>query len=158
MICRKCKKEFPVHKVIDGKLRNFQNRKFCLDCSPFGSRNTKPDDPSRPTKRFPRAPYREWSEEDKERNRRYQYRSRQSRKLRLIKLKGGKCKTCGYDKCTRALTFHHRDPETKLIELNTRYLMSNPWNVILQEVDKCDLLCFNCHFELEAEKSTSRYT
>jgi hypothetical protein len=27
--------------LVDGKTRNLQNRKFCLDCSPFGKHNTR---------------------------------------------------------------------------------------------------------------------
>ena len=40
-ICEKCKKEFPYWVSINGKKRNFKNRKYCLECSPFGSKNTK---------------------------------------------------------------------------------------------------------------------
>ena len=30
-----------------------------------------------------------------------------------VKLLGGKCCICGYDKCIDALVFHHRDPSIK---------------------------------------------
>jgi hypothetical protein len=40
-ICKKCNNEFPFHVVVEGKKRNLKTRKFCLDCSPFGKRNTK---------------------------------------------------------------------------------------------------------------------
>jgi len=39
--CLKCKKEFPITIIIDNKKRNLCSRKFCLDCSPFGSGNSK---------------------------------------------------------------------------------------------------------------------
>jgi hypothetical protein len=29
----------------------------------------------------------------------------------FVEYKGGKCQKCGYDKCERALTFHHRNPD-----------------------------------------------
>lgn len=38
--CKLCGLEFPLRPVIDGKLRNFQRRKYCLDCSPLGAHNT----------------------------------------------------------------------------------------------------------------------
>lgn len=38
---------------------------------------------------------------------------RRSMKLQAIKLLGGKCSLCGYDKCVDALEFHHKDPNEK---------------------------------------------
>lgn len=40
--CAKCSTSFPNKVVVDGKERNFQRRKLCISCSPFGSHNTKP--------------------------------------------------------------------------------------------------------------------
>lgn len=42
MICEKCEQEFQRRQVIDGILRDLGKRKQCLDCSPFGVKNTKP--------------------------------------------------------------------------------------------------------------------
>lgn len=39
-VCKKCGDQFPVKPLIDGTRRNFQNRKYCLSCSPFGQHNT----------------------------------------------------------------------------------------------------------------------
>ena len=39
-ICIKCNKDFPQFITIEGKKKNLQNRKYCLDCSPFGQHNT----------------------------------------------------------------------------------------------------------------------
>ena len=51
-LCRKCETPFPVKKEIDGKVRNLQNRKYCLTCSPFGSGNTKKlEKPKKETKK-----------------------------------------------------------------------------------------------------------
>lgn len=38
--CEKCLKEFNPCPVINGKRRVLYNRKFCLDCSPYGEHNT----------------------------------------------------------------------------------------------------------------------
>jgi hypothetical protein len=70
------------------------------------------------------------------------------RKDFFIKEKGGKCEMCGYSKCRRALTFHHRDPNTKSFELNVRTLGNMSQSKCEEEAKKCDLLCFNCHMEL----------
>jgi len=70
------------------------------------------------------------------------------RKKTLVDLKGGKCKICGYDKNYSALCFHHRDPKEKTFKLDSRKLSNTNWASLLLEIDKCDLLCSNCHMEL----------
>src|SRR5438132_10061261 len=39
--CLNCGKSVPVRLVVDGKLRNLNRRKYCLDCSPFGANNRR---------------------------------------------------------------------------------------------------------------------
>ncbi len=55
---------------------------------------------------------------------------------------------CGYDRCHRALHFHHIDPSRK--EFTFGKVMANPksWDKIVTEMRKCALLCANCHAEL----------
>lgn len=71
------------------------------------------------------------------------------RKLRAkaIEYGGGKCHICGYDTCTRALSFHHKDPSQKDFGLSARGL-TRSWDKIKVELDKCILLCANCHMEV----------
>jgi len=57
------------------------------------------------------------------------------------------CVVCGYNKCAEALDFHHLDNETKLFRI-ARGLGSNSFENILEEINKCDVLCSNCHREL----------
>ena len=67
-------------------------------------------------------------------------------KLFLIEYKGGKCGMCGYDKMVpRAYDFHHRDPNEK--EFNISQSTVHNLDKLKLEVDKCDLLCKNCHAE-----------
>ena len=70
------------------------------------------------------------------------------RKDMLIKEHGGECISCGYKKNRSALSFHHRDPAKKSFPLDSRHLSNRTLPVIMEESDKCDLLCLNCHFEL----------
>lgn len=70
-------------------------------------------------------------------------------KRRAIAYKGGKCELCGYDKCERALTFHHRNPEEKSFSISGGHCRS--WKSFCAEVDKCDLLCMNCHMEVHEQ-------
>lgn len=71
-----------------------------------------------------------------------------SRKLELIVLKGGKCEKCGYDKNIAALEFHHLDPSIKSFQLDSRHLSNTTKEKILEELEKCILVCSNCHREL----------
>lgn len=64
-------------------------------------------------------------------------------KKAAILLKGGKCIKCGYNRCPAALDFHHIIPEEK--EGNLKDLFSRNWATIEKEIDKCILLCANCH-------------
>ena len=66
-------------------------------------------------------------------------------KHKLILYKGGKC---GYNKCEGALHFHHLNPKEKeftvsQINLNEYFTLEK----LYKEVDKCMLLCANCHAE-----------
>lgn len=69
------------------------------------------------------------------------------RKTKLIEMKGGCCQVCGYNKNSAALSFHHRDPENKAYNIDSRKLSNTSWDSLLLEAEKCDLLCANCHME-----------
>ena len=69
------------------------------------------------------------------------------RKIKCIQYLGGKCIRCGYCLSPRALTFHHRDRDQK--EFSISQIKDRRWELIQAELDKCDLLCFNCHMEEE---------
>lgn len=66
----------------------------------------------------------------------------------LITYKGGKCEICGYSKNTAALTFHHKDINTKSFDLGVRNCCALNIDKLKSEADKCMLLCHNCHMEL----------
>jgi len=64
-----------------------------------------------------------------------------------IDYKGGKCALCGYDKCLQALEFHHVNGGGKDFGISAKgYTRS--WNQVKSELDKCILLCANCHREV----------
>lgn len=67
------------------------------------------------------------------------------RKIDAVIYKGGSCVRCGYNKCYGSLHFHHRDPATK--RFDWPQLKCQRWSTVLEELDKCDLLCANCHGE-----------
>lgn len=108
--------------ILCGKefIANTYNRQYCYDCSPKGLSGKEAVK-----------------------------RKKRILKHQLIQYKGGKCQKCGYDKCEGALQFHHRNPEEKDFSLSDINLNNTTTSIqqIYQEIDKCDLLCANCHFE-----------
>lgn len=80
------------------------------------------------------------------RNSRNVANSRHRRKELLVYLMGGKCSRCGYDRCIKALEFHHIDKSTKSFTIS--YAIHSLEDDI-NEVKKCSLLCANCHREVE---------
>ena len=71
-------------------------------------------------------------------------------KAKLDEVKGNLgCARCA-NKDVRVLTFHHRDPSTKADTVSNMMRYSN-WGIMELEIDKCDVLCFNCHEIVEAE-------
>ena len=62
----------------------------------------------------------------------------------IVDLLGGECVLCGYKRCRRALHFHHINPHEK--ETNISNLTNI--NQIKLELEKCILLCSNCHCEV----------
>ena len=63
---------------------------------------------------------------------------------------GGKCSICGYNKCIEALEFHHKNPTEKDFSIS-RKGHCRSWERVKSEIEKCDLLCANCHREIHAE-------
>lgn len=81
----------------------------------------------------------------------YQKKARKERKRKLVEMLGGKCSRCGYNKCIRALDFHHLDSTEKKFNLSTLgYTCS--WDRLVEEAQNCELLCANCHREEEADE------
>ena len=69
-------------------------------------------------------------------------------KERATYVLGGKCQICGYDKCIQALDFHHVNPEEKSANFNAN--TNRSWQTTREEIQKCILLCSNCHREVHA--------
>ncbi|HVX92791.1 MAG TPA: hypothetical protein VHA74_01620, partial [Candidatus Dojkabacteria bacterium] len=69
---------------------------------------------------------------------------RKKLKLMAIEYKGGSCYFCKYKKCHEALEFHHIERDNKDFGLSSRGL-TRSWKRVQQELDKCVLVCANCH-------------
>ncbi|MCE9644128.1 HNH endonuclease [Candidatus Parcubacteria bacterium] len=73
------------------------------------------------------------------------------KRLRLMAREhlGGKCMLCGYSRCLEALDFHHRDPKKKDFGLSEGGI-TRSWEKTKKEIEKCALICANCHREVHA--------
>lgn len=78
------------------------------------------------------------------------YPDRRKYKSIYLEYSGSSCIKCGYNKCIASLGFHHRDPNEKYFsigDLSERInSISELSDIIKNEMDKCDLLCQNCHY------------
>jgi len=83
-------------------------------------------------------------------------KERRIRKERLVKMLGGCCKKCGYKKSLAALSFHHRDPATKEFDISHNGNLLHDWDLVIKEALKCDLMCLNCHAEINLLEVESR--
>lgn len=75
--------------------------------------------------------------------------ARKELKIKAVEYKGGKCEVCGYSKSMSALEFHHTDPNIK--EKNIARYSTRQWEKVANELDKCILVCANCHREIHDE-------
>jgi len=166
--CLRCNSSFSPIQEIDGKKRHLYNRKFCLQCSPFGEHNNrdlvkldknfqeldgilskictkckifKPLN----SENFPtsRKSFSSWCRvcTNKDGN-----RKRIGMKNQAIIERGGACQKCGYSKCIAALEFHHLDSQAKSMRrTGMKNLREEEFRA---EIEKCILICSNCHREI----------
>ena len=173
LTCIKCAKNFNGQIEFNGKIRYVYSRKLCFDCSPYLGKksnssyfrwkreNKKSSWCSGCKKELPLENF--YLKKSKEGNNRPQSlckicnnkRSRErssSFKEWAVDYKGGSCIRCGYTRCLDALQFHHRDPSQKDIDISKIKLWSK--ENVKKELDKCDIVCGNCHSEIHYELRT----
>jgi hypothetical protein len=74
------------------------------------------------------------------------YKKQKELKQKCVDIKGGKCVFCGYNKYVGSMDFHHIDPNKK--EYSISDLRTYSFDKLKVELDKCILVCRNCHGEL----------
>jgi len=85
-------------------------------------------------------------------------RARRNRhRLLMNRLKVNGCAICGYNKCTHSLDFHHVNPQDKKFQISAHQLSFKDERIV-DELNKCILLCRNCHGEIhEKIRKYERY-
>lgn len=154
-ICKRCNEKFPNRIKIDGEIRNVHTRKFCIKCSPFNKQKTREElskenkgwcskcKQALPLNQFYKN-YNKCKSCIKKKSSEYQ----QKLKKLCVKYAGDCCENCGYDKYMGALEFHHKDPKSKDFKISR--MGSALTERIKKEINKCLLLCANCHREEHA--------
>lgn len=67
-------------------------------------------------------------------------------KIKMIEYKGGKCQKCTDGNLDiSCYDFHHMDPSKKEFNLSGLNSAKINWDKVKKELDKCLLLCSNCH-------------
>ena len=69
-------------------------------------------------------------------------------KERIVYVMGDSCQCCGYDRLNSALELHHLNSQEKEFTLGQNTNIS--WNSAKEEIQKCILVCANCHREIHA--------
>jgi hypothetical protein len=91
------------------------------------------------------------------------YKNINTNKHVFLQHKGIKCNNCSYDKCSASLHFHHIDKTNKSFKLSDKTKYSNYKTIfdieqnVIDELNKCEILCANCHMELDVDNSAIEY-
>ena len=121
MICYKCKKDKPTEEFFPSELRNRLQR--CKSCSMLYQKNMY--------------------QKHKPKRMAWQKKRRYKNVERLIKLKDNPCMDCGQKFHFSAMDYDHKGDKKYIVSHVVRSLCS--WNTIMKEINKCDLVCSNCH-------------
>ena len=164
-ICLKCQKEFKNGVLIEGKLKNLNRRKFCLECSPFGHHNTRDITFYQETENSRiciecglEKPKTEFGFRKGRINKTHSIckkctsilkcKEQKENKQKCVDYLGGKCCICEYNKTLNALQFHHLIPSKKEFTIGKHH--SRLFENVIKELDKCILVCSNCHNEIHS--------
>jgi 5-methylcytosine-specific restriction endonuclease McrA len=85
----------------------------------------------------------------------YVDRRRLELKFKAVRYKGGKCELCGHKGLPASFDFHHTNPKEKEFAIS-QLPHTRSWERLKTELDKCQLLCANCHREVEFKKTMSQ--
>lgn len=130
-LCTKCGQVKPVSEFGKNKSKKDGLQSHCKEC----------------VKIYKKKHYEENKEQYKIRNQSYREHNRD----RLNRYKETlKCSVCGESRIW-CLDFHHTDPNTK--ENNISSLIDYPIK-LQEELEKCVILCANCHRDLHHKQNT----
>tara|TARA_B100002019_G_C20868201_1_gene402687 strand:+ start:52 stop:552 length:501 start_codon:yes stop_codon:yes gene_type:complete len=95
----------------------------------------------------------EHHQKTKKKKRKQQNQLKDKRKIFILEemqKRGNKCAKCGFSDI-RALDWHHLDPSKKVDSISNLERNRVSMNKLQSELDKCELVCANCH-RIEEER------
>lgn len=123
-ICRVCKKEKSLNEFSINKSKKSGINDECKECQ--------------------KEYFRNYYKKNKEKHIKSVSKVTKTRKNFVLKIKKESgCVKCGYNKNPIALQFHHIDPSTKKFNISEQ--LTCCIEKLKQEIDKCVILCANCH-------------
>lgn len=128
--CGRCKKDLPLSSFNKNKAKKCGLNSYCRDCNKIAHKEHY--------KAKPEFYY----------NRNKKVRLSNAQWIFEYKCKN-KCKQCG-EKHPACLQFHHRDENEKSFEISRAG--TKKLETIIKEIEKCDLVCANCHFKIHYKK------
>jgi len=165
--CAKCGEDIPTFILVEGHKRYHRRRKYCFVCNPFGTRTGRTIEGEKQRNAEERTcrrcghtfPSSEFPTNNTQRGYKNSYcktcqakgvrNSRQRFKAECVIYKGGRCESCGYDRCVAALDFHHLGPKEFQLSRYYRCVLNEE---VKAELDRCQLLCATCHREAHAKE------
>jgi hypothetical protein len=124
--CTKCKEELPLERFNKRSQDTNKYQSWCRSC--------KTNLESR---------WYHMSEDNKRRRNKQVLERIRNNKKKAVEYLGGKCYDCGGVFHPAVYDFHHKNPNEK--EEAPTDVLHKSWDKILLEIDKCELLCSNCH-------------
>jgi len=142
--------------MYNASMENSQREcKRCNKSKPLSEFNKRGDGRGGGYNSYCRVCDREYSREHYQKNKEY-YRKKRLREQQKVRAKLREyksecaCEICGEDH-PDVLDFHHKSAEEKDGHIS-RLASSRGWSRVLKEIEKCQVLCSNCHRKLHAEE------
>jgi len=142
--CGKCQQYLPVGQFSVCQKGVFGLASWCKACQGEYDKTREP----RTGEKWA-APARRWRRINKERINERRHQHRAALKAKYVEFTGGVCQRCGYGEFSSGMGFHHINPREKDCDPSS-VIRAGKLADIKKELDKCILLCRNCHQALHA--------
>lgn len=138
--CPVCKELKHIKDYHNNKARYDGHDPYCKTCK---TQKIKDYRQTPEGKKVARRAAIKWQQSNKEHINAYQTEYRLKNKIKAVKYLGDCCKICKLSFPYAVYDFHHRNPLEK--DFHPAAILARNWEFIQRELDKCDLLCANCH-------------
>lgn len=148
--CSKCQRYLPIDSFGKSANRRFGLKTWCKECRKKDLEENPIRERTRRREHYLRnkdkilAANRKWRRENRDKVREYTKERHAAYKRQFVELAGGQCHRCGYSEFDSGLDFHHVNKNDK-DNSPVSVIASGDFDRAYEELDKCALLCRNCH-------------